>query len=260
MTAADPTGQPEASAPRPFELAPDPDVPTPVAGPLPSPGPGWEAARTEGTGLEVWKRAVADPSEAAALWSARRAEHAATGWWPLLVDDGFWQSVELEPMPGGPAPLVDGRQWLSDRLFGADRLIDQLELGEVAPDSGETGAGADLLLGAAQNATAVVLVPAPASWLVPELVNWEGAVNHDMSGRQHTPVLRRWAGAYGAELVAMTLDVVTLRVADPPAGDDAVVAAFEAAAYCEDAVFQGTGTVGTLAAMTRQPLWMFWWD
>ena len=106
----------------------------------------------------------------------------------------------------------------------------------------------------------VLLLPTPGGWLLPVALNWEGAVNHGFGGPEHTLVLRRWAGYFGAELVGQTLDEVVLRVVRPPSGPAAELAAYEAAAYCEDAVFQGSGTLDALVPMIESPVWHFWWD
>ena len=74
-------------------------------------------------------------------------------------------------------------------------------------------------------------------------------------------MLRRWFGRWGAELVGLEDESMTLRVEHPPAaGPAALQAAFEMYLYCPDSVEQGADSVDALARMTNRRLWYLWWD
>ncbi|WP_194920074.1 DUF4253 domain-containing protein [Catenulispora rubra] len=99
-------------------------------------------------------------------------------------------------------------------------------------------------------------------WDVPRLVKWDGAVNHGITGAEHSNVLKYWHERYGAELVVATYDVLELRVANPPTEREEIEAVTRAQYhYCVDVVDQG---VETLAALAQKQVhthhWYFWWD
>lgn len=206
-------------------------------------------------------RRVADAEDAADVWLASRREYHRTGWWPVLVNEEFWHAVEIPADPDHAVPGT-GQDWLRRVLWEDENpLADDLEHGPQPPlPPVDDPSDEDLVAFRAGGSDAVVLVPAP-DWQVPEAVDWDGAVNYDMLGPDHTPVLRRWSGLFGAELLAMTRDQVVLWVTRPPVGAQAArAAALEAFAYCPDAVFQGSGTLEALTPMTASPFWEFWWD
>jgi hypothetical protein len=218
--------------------------------------PGLLTAHEVGPGMPVWSVPVEPGYPAAELWEAVRAAHEHTGWWPLLtVPDTFRDADE----PGIPVP-GDGAAWLTEK---ADILADVPRGGPVEVDASDPDAidWADALDAAVRDVDRLTLVPAAAGWLVPGRLGWTGACNVDLRGDGHATVLRRWAGRWGAELVGLDLDQMTLRVLDPPAdADEALAAAVEAVLYCSDAVFQGVGTLDALAPAMCLPLWRFWWD
>ena len=68
--------------------------------------------------------------------------------------------------------------------------------------------------------------------------------------------------AFGAVLLGLGRDTVTLLVARPPrTPEQALAVAVEHHALCPDTVMQGTHTLRALADdLLDQPLWVFWWD
>lgn len=78
----------------------------------------------------------------------------------------------------------------------------------------------------------------------------------------HVALHRHWRERFGAEPVALSGDTVECTVARPPQAQDAALAlAREHQGYCPDAVEQGSGTTGRLAAtLLAAPCWYFWWD
>ncbi len=252
-------------------LLPDPDVAAarsaaPDVDGLRLASTGWTARKVESTDLGLWSKSIADGYEAADLWQQWRDDHARTGLWPILVEESFWEAVELpDQHPTATATATTGQDWLLSRLYAPEApLADQIPRGvQPALDFDTAGSfdWADALASTRTPATELVLIPAATGWLVPEALYWDGAVNNEVMGADHTVVLRRWAGRYGAQLVGLDRDVLTLRVDSPPATvADARLAAVEATAYCSDAVFQGAETLENLTEMMCQSLWSFWWD
>jgi hypothetical protein len=249
-----------ATPPAPLgPLAPDPEVPEPEAvGPV-DPGPGWATRVAEGTGLTLWVQPVDDPASGVRRWEELAAAHPATGLWPVLVGPAFWEAVEIEPTDVEQPPTT-GAQWLSatleDTTYGESPLAGVGRGPQPPLDPAAVGV-ADLADGLEE----LVLVPASAGWRVPELLGWDGAVNQDVMGREHTAVLRRWAGRYGVRLLGLTRDEVVLRVDRPPVDAAAALgAAVELFGYCHDAVWQGSETLEALTPMTVCPAWRLWWD
>lgn len=107
----------------------------------------------------------------------------------------------------------------------------------------------------------IALVPTDEAAAVPAFFGY-GGWNAYPPPDHHVALLRKWQAAYGAELVAMTGDVVLLKVAQPPTTWTAALElAEEAFMYCPDAVSQGAGSVTALAEnLMSADLWLFWWD
>ncbi len=113
--------------------------------------------------------------------------------------------------------------------------------------------------------------PAPKSMLIglmPTLNPWEAPALMGFGGwrscpnpAEHSSVLRLWFERYGAEPIILTRDVLELRVTRPPHSSEAALElAGEQFAYCDDIVYQGTGTLEALAGtLVGAPTWYFWW-
>lgn len=236
------------------ELAPDPPIEATPAGTLAPPGRGWTARVTGGNQTPVWTYPADDADHALSIWQQRRELHESTGWWPILADWDFWDSVDRPGLTAAD-PAATGVEWLSRRLYDGSRpLADQMSRGVVNWRSagGRSRTAIRNVLGARE----VVLVPAPSGWLAPEILGWTGATKVGVYGPQHTLVLRRWAGLWGAEPQGMGSDELILRVTRPPRPrDEAWLAAVELAAYCPELVSDRGSTLEDLAgAMT----WGFW--
>jgi hypothetical protein len=89
-----------------------------------------------------------------------------------------------------------------------------------------------------------------------------GGWNLNPAPEMHVAAFRHWAAAYGAVPVAMSADVIEMRVDRRPATREAALTlAREMYEYCPDIVDQGTGTLSALAAeLMVSDLWYFWWD
>lgn len=116
----------------------------------------------------------------------------------------------------------------------------------------------DVTLG---EATEIALVPAAYGWEAASVLGWSGAVNYDIDESQHATVLRRWSGQWGLEVVGLSLDILSARIARPvTTPEERLARAMEIYLYCPDAVDQGDGSIDALAAGTSLPAIALWWD
>jgi hypothetical protein len=107
----------------------------------------------------------------------------------------------------------------------------------------------------------IVLFPTKDSTEIPAYLGW-GGWNSNPPAEVHVAMLRKWKRQYGAELVAISGDVMNLRVQRrPQSRDDAMKLAQDMYYYCSDIVDQGTGDLESLAAsLLVSDCWYFWWD
>jgi hypothetical protein len=107
----------------------------------------------------------------------------------------------------------------------------------------------------------VALVPTANGWEVPAFLMF-GAFNDCPHPEDHVAVMKDWHDRYGAEVVAITHDIVETVVARPPRSrKKALELAREQYLYCKDIVDQGTETIDHLAAtLLGGKVWFFWWD
>lgn len=161
---------------------------------------------------------------------------------------------------------VDGSTNVS-QIDPLDYVEQPPEIGEW-PDtpfeSGQLQAVLDIVGGGAarlRDRVTILRLPVVDGSEVPALLNW-GGWNACPPPEYHVTALRSWRDRYGAELVALSFDVLELRVARRPADrDEALLLARELYAYCPDLVDQGSGTLAPLAAsLMTSSWWSFWWD
>lgn len=112
-------------------------------------------------------------------------------------------------------------------------------------------------------------VPIQYIGLLPTIVNWElpaylpfGNWNSCPVPSEHVCIHQYWHSMYQTEIIAMLFDTLICRVGNPVGERDAALhLAREYTAYCQDSVFQGTGTLDLLAAgLMNSTYWLFWWD
>lgn len=216
----------------------------------------------------MWTVPVVPGMGAAKSWEAVRHHFPTTGLWPVLITERMWHRVgddgisDREPVL---AAQLDGAAWLSAEY--ARRTAG----GAPLPRGWEpwTPSRAHWIVEWSRTYDVerydrLALIPTPAPWLVPGLLQWSGAVNYDVLGLEHASVLRRWAGRWGAELLALDDETASLRMSSPPTLDgpapDALEAAVEAYLYCPDAIDVNPDGVDALAPLLTGPVWTFWWD
>jgi hypothetical protein len=107
----------------------------------------------------------------------------------------------------------------------------------------------------------IVLIPTDDPTAIPAHLHW-GDWNACPAPEYHVAALRHWRDRYGAELVGLGHDTMSVRVARKPvAREEAIELARVQYAYCNDIVDQGTGSYNGLAAeLMAHDWWFFWWD
>ena len=93
-------------------------------------------------------------------------------------------------------------------------------------------------------------------------LGWMGAVNVHDDPAPLSAVLRAWEERWGARVVDIGFDTLTLTVTNPPRDRAAAIAlSAEHFAFCPDNVWQGVGSLTAYAAALQGArLWTFWWD
>lgn len=138
------------------------------------------------------------------------------------------------------------------------------EIGEWPADADATGGGltvAAALDGKPLDRVHILILPTKEPAAAPAFLRW-GGWNACPAPEYHVAALRDWHRRYGAVPVAMTGDVINVRVTRRPASrEEALSLAREQFVYCEDIVLQGTETYAPLAAgLMHSDWWFFWWD
>jgi hypothetical protein len=112
---------------------------------------------------------------------------------------------------------------------------------------------------APQNMT-VLLVPTQNPWEAPAWLHF-GGFGHAPKVAEQTAMLQSWYLRYGAEPILLSRDVLEMRVMRPPqTPEQALDLALEQFYFCDDIVYQGTGSLEALACTLHQvPTWYFWW-
>lgn len=214
-------------------------------------------------------------NEALSCWKRLREQTEYTGLYPLLLESRteFEGHLKRSKAYGISQTLEEGRtldpaQILARRL---EKVAQAHSLEEFPPqgewpdedfDSAEEyyytlhyryePAPITMLIG---------LVPTFNPWEAPTLLGFSGP-NGCPTPAEHSSVLRSWFERYGAEPIIVTRDVLELRVVRPPLSPEAALElAQQQFAYCDDIVYQGTGTLEALAGtLVGTPTWYFWWN
>ncbi|WP_233571360.1 DUF4253 domain-containing protein [Nocardiopsis sp. Huas11] len=93
---------------------------------------------------------------------------------------------------------------------------------------------------------------------------WSGPLNYDNDTAVFAAVVADWERRFGARVLGLGFDTLTLSVAAPPSDvDGALRVAAEHFAFCPDLVWQGNSPHTLQAYAERlvdRPVWDFWWD
>jgi hypothetical protein len=230
--------------------------------------------RTEEDDAEVgW---VSEEPVDAGLWTKLAARFPETGLWPLLVEpygDDPEQPFEYLALEGdrGRVAQTSAESVLAELWGVLDDEPDPEHLESLAPFGAEFPGLAQVrpeprpggVAAAARSAGSarLALVPVTRGADAPAAIGWTGPVNHVDEVWKLSAVLRSWEERFGALLVGLGFDTMTVAVRRPPTGEDAVAVAAEHYSFCSDNVDQGSGSIRAYARdIDGRGAWQFWWD
>ena len=226
---------------------------------------------TSEAGDEVAAIVTSDPhgGDLTDVWGVLARTFHRHGLWPVaLLNAGPDEpSGLLEPM--APTSGLDalgvfakGAAVFADAASDGpgDPFAAALSDGPTALSSGQPGTSARLYCA---SPTALLLTPVHRPADVPRVLQWSGAVNSDLDGHDISAVLAHWEEEFGAVLMELSADSMTLQVARPPATPEvAWQVAREHGWFCPDNLWQGGYADLTAYADATVPslAWTFWWD
>lgn len=215
------------------------------------------------------------------IWRQLAAAFPTHGLWPLVLeslpdddDDRPWLPGELDPTASTSPDEHDLEEvlagWWNDSIPVEDEGEDAFE--ELAPFGREfpglaPASQSALNTYALDSVTAqltgrlgLVACTRPADVVM--VIGWQGPVNCYSDMGQLSAVLRSWEDRFGAFVVGIGFDTLTLAVQRPPDDLDLALAiAAEYFAACSDNIYQGAGDIKTYAeGLIGQSFWTFWWD
>lgn len=222
-------------------------------------------------------------AESGPLWGRLYDQRAATGLYPLLLDG----------LGSDPGPDVEIRPWHSGELaefraasaYDIDALDPALVLRGMWPESEDeesdptlpdrwpgladpASGGTDPDVEAAELAYLLSdltprlfgLVPAASGADALTLCGWGGPVNHTNVTEEISAVVRSWEQRFGARVILVGFDTLTLSVSAPPTSrEHAERIAAEHRAFCPDNFAQSTFDEYA-ASLIGTGIWSFWWD
>lgn len=226
-------------------------------------------------------------------WIRLRAEHERTGLYPLMLEVSwdrddywheYWHSPELEDV-FDQLDLAEEFRDLWDTVredrHPADEDGDRNSWLPSGPWPGTAKPGCcgndpqAMASGMArhlqeepdwrgrQRRWRLGLVPADRGADALTLAGWSGPCNHTNHIEQLSIVLRSWEDRFGARVVALGTDTLTLSIADPPHDlEHARAITLEHFAFCPDTLWQGhSHSVDEYAeTLIDMNTWTFWWD
>ncbi len=212
------------------------------------------------------RRVSASGRDALKTWDRLKGEGKG---WPIIVGDDstlsdFTEEVDLASAPADATIAAAARLRFPQDLPGYTADAQSAEVGEWPATPPPATPAFSMTYDHRGDALAkvnILIVPTDDPTTVPAHLQW-GGWNECPAPEYHVAALRSWRDRYGAEIVALSRDVMGLRVQRrPETRDEALALAREIFAYCPDIVLQGTGTLSALAAtLMVSDLWEFWWD
>ena len=218
--------------------------------------------------------------DAAVHWMRLFERREETGLYPLLLNTLHgepgrpWHEGELWPTPVGTIDVLTANGVL--RRFwdevtepdndGTDDLLSGPWPGLAA--AGEGGEDPDIVARRLAESLSIGrdwllgLVPAARGADTLTIVGWGGPGNHTNHTQEISAVVRSWEERFGARVVAVGFDELSLSVAAPPVTPDhALRVAAEHLAFCPDNIWQGVGSLEEYAkGLVGADHWSFWWD
>ncbi|NMD55433.1 MULTISPECIES: DUF4253 domain-containing protein [Tsukamurella] len=250
-----------------------------------TPGPLPEADEIAGVALPPGRIALDDHAVARAwvsteilpadrlgeLVRALAAAFPQTGLWPVRVPKQYmgsdpdvpWRSGRIEPpVTAIPDALGIVLRNAAEDAAEFDEDDDDPSFPPPVEDLAPAQPGPDPQPGEldAPEEGALLLVPVARPADVPAALGWDGAVNADLDAGDVTALVRSWEDRFGAVLVSLGLDTMTLQVTRrPESGAQLDALAYEHYAFCSDnyshEVFDSYRT-----GLSEWRHWNFWWD
>jgi hypothetical protein len=187
------------------------------------------------------------------------------------ADDRPWASGELEPTSmtspdAHDAAVVLAKFWSEVIPIDEDNTEPMAPFGREFPGlaptsrSPTTEAALKLVTATMGGRLGLVAVTRPADAIA--LIGWLGPVNCEGDMGLFSTVLRSWEDRFGAFVVGVGFDTLTLAVQRPPRDYQAALRiAAEHYAMCSDNINQVVGDFKTYAEqLVGQITWKFWWD
>jgi hypothetical protein len=202
---------------------------------------------------------------AARAWLALRAAFPRTGLYPVLLRDddqnAGWEVNEF--FPNQPEALDQSS--VTDVLASsaANNFQPPRTFSGLAPATPGTGDPSATDARIAQLADArVALVQAPRGADALSLMGWTGNATYDAT-EAVAIVVRSWEDRFGAQVVAVGPNSLTLAVTRPPATVDAATALSAELTLIDPDLERGNGpvvAVGLGAGLIGNHLWNLWWS
>lgn len=195
------------------------------------------------------------------LWQRLMDAHPTTGLWPVAARglgadiERPWLEQELtrdDTVPAESAEPLLNKQFHYLLAFDDDDPEELDSWRGLAPAS--TASEIPLMIGDISN---LLLVPVARAADVPWRVGWTGPVNYELSGTDVSTVLRSWEERFGATLVEIGFDTLTLLVRRRIDKGVARWIAHEHLAFCPD---NASVPVNVYKDAVLAPTWHFWWD
>jgi hypothetical protein len=218
------------------------------------------------------------------LWEKLRAMAGATGHWPVLLGDiekltGLRDVGRKNPESVAEtlkhAQTIAVPEWFKKKqgelLAEFKKYNDGEAPADWMPQEGEWPR--NVLPGTRFSSPFVNFSETPVQNLGIALVPTEvpsevvaflefGGWNWCPDNAEHCALHRYWEREFGAVVIAVTTDVVEMKVErGPNTRESAMSLAWQQYVYCADIVEQGTETIANLAAtLLGGTSWFFWWD
>ncbi len=233
----------------------------------------------------VWGTVVAGGESAIQVWEKLRELTDQTGYWPVLtgrlqLDGETFAQLQADEIELSPetvleaAKVLDIKAWLAgrqDQLADFDEESDDGD--EFSEEMEEIGFNPeynpverfatpyDVLSQEPLEHVYLSLIPTSECWQAAAYLLF-GGWNACPMPEEQVAIHQYWHQFYGAEVVAMTQDIVEMKVSRPPIDEEgAFKLAQEQFLYCDDIVYQGVLTLDNLKKTVKgSSIWYFWWD
>ncbi|MEV0405759.1 DUF4253 domain-containing protein [Actinoallomurus sp. NPDC050550] len=214
---------------------------------------------------------ISDDPVPCALWSRLRAEHHASGLWPIMLEDTTqpWSMGQIAPEPVEEIGTYDAAAFMAEIWAEWEEpAADVTPFGRYSPGlapPGELQEDPDALAGRCAEVLgerSLGLVPVTRGADTLTVMGWQGARHHNPWTAPLSAVVRSWEDRFGARLIGVGFNTLELSVAAPPTTfRHALHVAAEHWTFCPEVILQGAGTLeGHAEQICGSNIWSFWWE